>query len=235
MTSAEEWCVYKHTAPNGKIYIGVTHMKPKYRWGRNGYGYRSNIHFYAAIKKYGWENITHEVLFSGLTQIEADQKERELIAFYNSANKKFGYNVALGGHTHSPESRKKIGDTRKARHIETWDKGKHLSEETRKKISEAHKGKTGYKWTPEQKELASIAKRGEKNPNYEKPMREASRVALLKAHEVPVIKIDGATETCYRSAKIAGDMNGVDNCNITRCCKGQRATAGGYKWRYANT
>ena len=32
MTSAEEWYVYKHTAPNGKVYIGVTHMKPTDIW-----------------------------------------------------------------------------------------------------------------------------------------------------------------------------------------------------------
>lgn len=26
------YSVYKHTAPNGKIYIGITSMKPENRW-----------------------------------------------------------------------------------------------------------------------------------------------------------------------------------------------------------
>lgn len=43
--------VYKHTFPNGKIYIGITDQKPERRW-RNGIGYRRQPYVYNAIKKY---------------------------------------------------------------------------------------------------------------------------------------------------------------------------------------
>lgn len=26
------YCVYKHTSPSGKVYVGITKLKPKYRW-----------------------------------------------------------------------------------------------------------------------------------------------------------------------------------------------------------
>lgn len=26
------YCVYKHTSPSGKVYAGITKLKPKYRW-----------------------------------------------------------------------------------------------------------------------------------------------------------------------------------------------------------
>ena len=25
------YCVYKHTSPSGKVYVGITKLKPKYR------------------------------------------------------------------------------------------------------------------------------------------------------------------------------------------------------------
>lgn len=92
----ENYCVYKHTSPSGKVYIGITMQEVKKRW-RNGLGYKKNKFFYRAIQKYGWENIKHEILFSGLSEKEAKQKEIELIALYKSNYSKHGYNQTLGG------------------------------------------------------------------------------------------------------------------------------------------
>ena len=50
------YCVYKHTTPNNKVYIGITCKDPNSRW-RNGEGYATQKYFYKAIKKYGWDNI----------------------------------------------------------------------------------------------------------------------------------------------------------------------------------
>ena len=68
------YCVYKHTFPNGKIYIGVTSINPLRRW-ENGFGYRKQTVMFRAICKYGWDNIQHEILFDGLAKEEACQKE----------------------------------------------------------------------------------------------------------------------------------------------------------------
>ena len=55
------WTVYMHITPNNKKYIGITSQIPNKRW-RNGKGYKKCL-FLNAIKKYGWGNIKHEILF----------------------------------------------------------------------------------------------------------------------------------------------------------------------------
>ena len=47
--------VYKHTFPDGKIYIGVS-INPLKRWS-NGHGYYFNVELDKAIQEVGWENI----------------------------------------------------------------------------------------------------------------------------------------------------------------------------------
>ena len=125
--SAKSWIVYKHTSPSNKVYIGITSKAPNDRWA-SGFGYEHQVYFFRAIVKYGWINFSHDILFEGLTKEEAEAKEVELIAQYNSADLNFGYNIDLGGDNH------------------------RLSVEARNNISKA---KTGKKWTERQR-LASI-------------------------------------------------------------------------------
>lgn len=127
-----KYWVYIHTCPNGKKYVGVTTREnPEIRWYR-GKGYILNNHFYSAILKYGWNNITHEV-FEVESKEEMYRKEIELISFYHSNDPEYGYNNSSGGEGGAAGSHK----------------GKHLSEEHRRKISEAHKGKSsGRKGKP---------------------------------------------------------------------------------------
>lgn len=233
MTNLEEWSVYKHTSPNGKIYIGITHQKPEKRW-LCGHGYKRNTHFWKAIQKFGWNNFTHEILATGLTQQQAEKMEKDLVREYNSTDKNRGYNVAEGGHALTEASREKIGATRKERRIKPWNTGKHLSQQTRDKISEANKGNSNHVvWTDEQKERVRATKVGENNPNYGKPMTEETKQRLRALNEIPVVQICEDGDRVFKSAKEAGEKTGIANCNITRVCKGQRATAGGYAWRYA--
>ena len=104
----KKYCIYKHTSPSGKVYIGQTCMKPEDRW-RNGRGYRNQLLFYRAIQKYGWENFTHEILFDGITKEEADMWEIFLIHIYK--RKKISYNLDSGGNANkvrSEETKKKL-------------------------------------------------------------------------------------------------------------------------------
>ena len=91
------YVVYKHVFPNQKIYIGITRRIPEIRWGYGGNGYRDNAQMWNAIKKYGWENIEHIILYENKTEEEASQIEQQLIAEYKSNQREFGYNIQKGG------------------------------------------------------------------------------------------------------------------------------------------
>lgn len=134
-TKDKKYCVYKHTSPSGKVYIGITCQKVEYRWD-NGNGYKGQV-FYRAIQKYGWDNITHEILYCNLSREDACEMEIKLINFYNSSNNKFGYNQTKGGDY-------------------PWITGKKHSISTKRKIGMSNKGR---KLTKEQYEKICIANR----------------------------------------------------------------------------
>lgn len=147
------WTVYMHKFPNGKVYVGVTSKKLNERWGKNGEGYDSQL-VGRAIKKCGWENIEHVVLFETSDKVEAENKEIFYISAYDSQNPDKGYNLASGGYVNSgfhvdisPETRKKIGD-----HF----RGTTLTEEHKRKISESEKGKVVSEETKDKLRQAAL-------------------------------------------------------------------------------
>ena len=87
------YVVYCHTSPSGKKYIGMS-KNVKRRWEANGRNYKKCIKFYNAIKKYGWENITHEILEENLTKREAEKLEEFYIKKFDTVNN--GYNMLKG-------------------------------------------------------------------------------------------------------------------------------------------
>ena len=160
------YSVYKHTTPAGKVYIGLTMQAPCNRWA-GGIGYKSNAYFYKAIKKYGWDNIKHEVIAESMTAEEAEELEIKLIAQYDSTNPEKGYNHSTGGknmaagYKWTEEQLTKISELRKGKNPpnkgkpmsleqreklkKAWKKRDHaLSEETKRKIGEAQRGHIGY-------------------------------------------------------------------------------------------
>lgn len=92
----EKWCVYIHTNnANGKKYVGISSNVEK-RWAYKGKNYYDQV-FGNAIKKYGWDNFTHEIIFEDLTKEDACKRESELILLNKSNIKKYGYNRSNGG------------------------------------------------------------------------------------------------------------------------------------------
>lgn len=88
------WIVYKHTSPSGKVYVGITKQKPNKRW-QYGHGYKQSKYFFNAILKYGWKNIEHIILEHDLSMEEASKLEKKLIASYKQQG--LSYNIAEGG------------------------------------------------------------------------------------------------------------------------------------------
>lgn len=158
------YCVYKHTTPSQKVYIGITSMNPLKRW-RNGNGYRNNFHFWNAIVKYGWDNIQHEILCEGLSKEEACQKEIKLIALYKSNNPDCGYNNSIGGETNNnwgPQDGCNNGFY-----------GRHHSKEAKKKISDA-----------QYKPVLQYDKQGNFIAEYANSYQAQLQTGILHIHEV---------------------------------------------------
>lgn len=94
--SANTGIVYKITSPSGKAYVGQTRKKLMNRmsrhrdlkWGRCTIVKR-------AIKKYGWDKMKVEVLWSGPADM-LDSKEVEFIAAHGTLAPD-GYNATVGG------------------------------------------------------------------------------------------------------------------------------------------
>jgi len=147
--STQHFLVYKHSSPSGKSYVGVTSNLTK----RNSKHRRDNgcIAFHTAIKKYGWESFTHEILVENLSHEEANDWEKFFIKIENTLAPN-GYNLKDGGDsfTHSAETRTKISNSLK---------GKKASIEARAKISAAHKGKVN---SPETRAKMSVSQKGKK-------------------------------------------------------------------------
>lgn len=183
----KSYSVYKHTSPNGKIYIGITELTVDKRW-RGGKGYERNIHFYNAIKKYGWKNFKHEVLFTNLTAEEAAEKEIELIRFYHSDDRKKGYNISPGGTVIAETSKDKIRKSRNKkglnkkqskRTIEYW-KDPEWREKTLKNMR-------GKKRSDEQKEHYKAA-RAKQPPMSEETRQKISKTLSQKTGEKSIRK-----------------------------------------------
>lgn len=140
-----KWCVYKHTSPSGGIYIGITKQNPIVRWN-NGFGYKRNPHFYNAIQKYGWNNFQHEIIFSNLTQEEAENYEKIFIAKYRTKTACgfiFSYNKIITQSSVIPISLKPINQyDLNMNLIKTWSSRKEFQKEFPNwRISECLNGK----------------------------------------------------------------------------------------------
>lgn len=127
------YTIYQHVFPNGKRYIGLTRTSVEERWGFRGYNYKTQF-VGRAIIKYGWENIKHEIICECDDKSDAEELERIFIGYYETTDPQYGYNVLPGGdvgvNDATPEMRKKLGNGMR---------GKHHTEETRRKISEGLK------------------------------------------------------------------------------------------------
>lgn len=239
LETAKKYLIYRHSNKiNGGVYIGQTCcITPIKRWGANGEGYKKCPYFYRAIKKYGWNNFEHDILFESFTADEIDAKEQWWISYYRSIPNQIVYNLDSGGSinkTHSKETKQKISDSLKGhkQSQEVKEKiskankgklsgknnpnyGKHHSAETRKKIASAHKGKLH---TEEVKKKFSEMRQGEKHPRA---------LAVLQ------YDLDGNFIKKWDYIRQASNELNIDHSNISGCCNGKYKTAYGYVWRYA--
>ena len=142
--------IYKITNNiDGKIYIG----QKKSSFIVEDY-YGSGLYITRAIKKYGVNNFTRDILEWCESKEALNEKEIYWISKLDATNRRVGYNISTGGNggnlgpeviqkmaasmrgkKHTEATKKKMSESRK---------GHTTSEQTRKKISDANKGEKCY-------------------------------------------------------------------------------------------
>lgn len=212
------YTVYKHTSPSGKVYIGITSSPVNRRW-QNGKGYRQNKYFSSAISKYGWDNFDHEIVCTNLSSSEAFEMEKLLIRFYNSTDRRFGYNQSTGGESGACGVHPSQETIEKLRIAST---GRKRGAEELKKFSEKMRG---HPVSKETREKISNSLKGKPHKHSQETLR---KIAI--ANGKPVICIE--TGEIFCSVADASRSIGKSYSSVWNVVAGKKITAGGFHWKY---
>lgn len=202
----KQWTVYKHTSPSGKVYVGITSWSTNHRW-ENGAGYPPRCKlFHRAIQKYGWDNIEHSIIATGLEEKAAKDMEKDLIAFYKA--KGISYNITDGG-----DGIVGVPTTEKQRKnaANIW-KGKKIPRDI---VERSAAKRRGVPFSTQHIENIRKSKLGNKNGNK----------ALFLMKDGVIIK---EFTSCVEAARELGTH---PNC-ISRCCRGENKTWHGFTMKY---
>ena len=212
---------------NGKKYVGqATNLEVRQKTWKSKNHYAGKA-IYNARNKYGIDNFGFEIL----KECDDDELDYWEMYYIKELNTKvpYGYNMTDGGEA-------------------SWVKGKHLSEEWKRKIGEGNKGKkrsteAKRKWSEahkgkhlseEHKKKISISvKKSLSSIETRIKMSEAKKgIPNIKLSK-PVLQIDKNTNEIvaeYPSLREVKRQLGLTH--ISECCKGKRKTCGGFKWQY---
>jgi len=226
---------------NNKKYVGKCERPSN----KSNYYFGSGLLINSAIKKYGKENFTKEILEDNLTKENICEREIYWIKILNT-NSKYGYNLTDGGdgiNNPSEEIRKKLSELGKKRigelnnrygsklteeHIQILrdvNSGKKMSEEVKQKISIKKKG---FKMSDETKKKMSENRIGKKLPEHIR-----KKMSENKPNKIKVVKIDKKTKIVlcvYESLKLASLDSGVKIPNISMCINKKLKSSGGFIW-----
>ena len=193
-TKSEKWYIGQTVNPEGRFNCHI-------RLSLNN----DNTHFHRALRKYGLENFVYCILEDNVLRDNLNMKEQEWIEYYDSFYD--GYNMTAGGD----------GTLLCA----PWNKGKHHSEETIKKMSKSLKGRFI----------------GENNPFYGKHHSIESRKKNSEAHKgrkaKKVNQYDKEGNFVHQWDSMGDIKRAGFKSNISYCCQGKMQYANGFIWKYA--
>ena len=211
---------------NHKVYIGQAVDIPN-RWRSHKSNYQNpnckdyNMVIYKAIRKYGIDNFSFEVIERCDSKL-LNQKEKEWIKYYDSYYN--GYNATLGG----DESHIHLGDP-----IEVYNlQGQYIT--TYPNITEAAKAigvsrntiygiVFGNRLSTKGFQFKLVNDNNAIKPYTNK--QGGKKSVVQKDDNANVIQI-------FESATDAARQLHLDASTIIKCCKGKLKHTGGYQWSY---
>lgn len=213
---------------NHKVYIGLSKdISNRWRGHKSNYNNPNckdyNMVIYKAMRKYGIENFTFEIIEKCNEEL-LNQKEQYWIAYYDSYYN--GYNSTLGG----DESHIHLGKP-----IELYDlEGNYIT--TYPNITEAAKviGVSrsaiygilqGYRLSIKNYQFKLVGDRKEIKPYTN---RQGGKKAVLQKDD------NNNIINQFESVNEAARQLNLDSSSISKCCRGKLKHVGGFRWEYTN-
>ena len=194
--------IYKiENKADGKIYVGQTRRTLAERISEHKRKNRKLSYIYRAINKYGIDAFDITILEICDTLERLNEREKFWIKELN-CKIPIGYNMTDGG------LGRVVTDEERS-HKSASQKGHIVSEETRKKISQANKGKS---------HIVS-----------EETRKKMSEMSAVK-HPVRCLE----TGRTFDSVTAAAKWCGVQCGTVRMSCRKSTRTGGGYHWEYVN-
>ena len=195
-----------------------------------------NSHFYCAIRKYGWENFTWEILETICKTTKEELKECLLLSEKNYISKynsfKNGYNLCEGG----KGSVGRIITDKERLAISLRMRGKKMSKESIEKLRQSHLGKVlseEHKLKIKEATIKALDKNtiiGKNRCNVRKEKHEI---------KIKVFTEDGKLVNTFNSINEGAAYYNVDPSYVVKICKRKFQTTGKIGnlrliWRYEN-
>ncbi len=217
--------IYMWTSPSGKSYIGQTiNLKRRYSNFLNFYNSYSGNKIDCARKKYNKpSNWKYEILeYCDIDEL--DMREQHYIELYNTMDN--GYNSNSGGNSNkniSNETKQKISETHKGSGNPFY--GKHHSFETKQKYSETRKGIGNNFYGKHHTEETKRKLRESNIGKYDGEKNPNSKAVIQ-------LSKNGEFIAEFSTMKEASETIGRSISSISSCCgnKDKRTTVGGFKW-----
>lgn len=218
---------------NGKKYIGQHYGK------LNDQYYGSGVILIKAIEEYGKENFTKEVL-EITTKEKIDEREKYYIAKYNAVEDQNFYNLSEGGQRgdgwaaahrymkeHPAEAQQVYQNNIQNLHKWLKDHPTELEKNNQKLTENARKWKESHpervKEIMEQVNEAKIKWQQEHSKEHQEQVNQW-RAAGSKANSKKVLCV--TTDEEFESASAAARYYNIPQPNISKCCRGERHSAG---------
>lgn len=232
--------IYKLTSPSGKCYIGqsvnIENRLSKYKHLKC----ESQPKIYNALVKYGYDNFTVEILWETKDELNStsilNQLEEDFINLYDSVNN--GYNCKEGGNSRrlSEETKNKLRNKffseEYRKKLSLAGKGRVFTEEHRKNLSESRKGK-GHKHTEETKEKLSKIMTGKtRTKEHCENISKAKKGISNKLNYIPILQYDKNNNFIREWESITSAREELKISNISHCLSGKYKTSGGFIWKY---
>ncbi len=134
---------------NGKSYVGKTEKTIKDRFSIHLLNSKNKVnnHLYNAMKYYGHNNFKIEELEVCSSVKNLNEREKYWIKNYNTTDRKYGYNIALGGtggdtFTKQNKEKKKQIIEKRRKSMMGKNKGKKCTEKQKENLRKLYKDKT---------------------------------------------------------------------------------------------